>query len=156
MLRLGARRLSILKYPGWHFGWPELYILTELVEAVRVPVIGAGGVPTIEKPESAQAYWCGGAIIGQALYTGAIDLKQAITVRNKDYYLFILPASSFRLDYFRLFHRCAGFSSAITDFKDVKRYFECWSSGSRWLMIATRVPVYQYFHYRLLQWREEK
>lgn len=81
MLRLGARRFiyTEITRDGTLAG-PNYDILTELVEAVRVPVIAAGGVSTIENLKVLKRIGVEGAIIGQALYTGAIDLKQAITV----------------------------------------------------------------------------
>jgi phosphoribosylformimino-5-aminoimidazole carboxamide ribotide isomerase len=55
--------------------------LRELAEAVEVPVIASGGVSSITDLLallSLETTGVTGAIVGKAIYTGAIDLKEAI------------------------------------------------------------------------------
>ena len=54
--------------------------LSELMEAIKLPVIAAGGVSNIENLKALKKIGVEGAIIGQALYTGNIDLKEALKV----------------------------------------------------------------------------
>jgi phosphoribosylformimino-5-aminoimidazole carboxamide ribotide isomerase len=59
---------------------PNLEGTAALAKAVEIPVILSGGVGTLEDLERAAAAECGlaGAIVGRALYTGAIDLGAAV------------------------------------------------------------------------------
>ncbi|MFC1937354.1 1-(5-phosphoribosyl)-5-[(5-phosphoribosylamino)methylideneamino]imidazole-4-carboxamide isomerase [Chloroflexota bacterium] len=50
----------------------------EMVNAVRVPIIAAGGVSSLTHLEMLGELGVEGAIIGKALYTGDINLKQAL------------------------------------------------------------------------------
>jgi len=60
---------------------PNLKAMEEMVKAVRnVNVIASGGVSKIEDIKNLKEVGVEGAIIGKALYTGAIDLKEAIEV----------------------------------------------------------------------------
>lgn len=55
----------------------------KLAEAVKIPIIASGGVSSIQdiiKLKEAQSSGIMGVIIGKALYTGAIDLKEAIRI----------------------------------------------------------------------------
>lgn len=63
---------------------PNIPSITEMVEAVGVPVIAAGGVSTITHLKIIAKVGAEGAIIGKALYTGDINLKQAINEINDD------------------------------------------------------------------------
>lgn len=56
----------------------ELY--ERLVENVFVKVIASGGVTSIDEVAKLRDIGVEGVIIGKALYTGAIDLKQALAV----------------------------------------------------------------------------
>jgi phosphoribosylformimino-5-aminoimidazole carboxamide ribotide isomerase len=51
---------------------------TELVEAVNIPVIAAGGVTTVADVKAIKQTNAAGAVIGSALYTGRISLSEAI------------------------------------------------------------------------------
>jgi phosphoribosylformimino-5-aminoimidazole carboxamide ribonucleotide (ProFAR) isomerase len=45
----------------------------------KFEVVASGGIAQLEDLEAVRAVGAAGAIIGQALYTGQIDLRQALT-----------------------------------------------------------------------------
>jgi phosphoribosylformimino-5-aminoimidazole carboxamide ribotide isomerase len=57
---------------------PNFTAISELITRIRLPVIAAGGVATVQHLVILKKLGAEGAIIGKALYTGDIDLKQAI------------------------------------------------------------------------------
>ena len=60
---------------------PNIEATREMVEALNIPVIASGGVSSITDITNLMAIknlW--GAITGKALYSGAIDLKEAIKI----------------------------------------------------------------------------
>jgi phosphoribosylformimino-5-aminoimidazole carboxamide ribotide isomerase len=57
---------------------PNFSAVSEMVEALHLPVIAAGGVANVNHLSMLQKLGCEGAIIGKALYTGDINLKQAL------------------------------------------------------------------------------
>ena len=57
---------------------PNFAAIFELVTAIKVPVIAAGGISSLEQLEMLKKLGVEGAIVGRALYTGGIDLKQAL------------------------------------------------------------------------------
>ena len=57
---------------------PNFTAISELITRTRLPVIAAGGVATVQHLVMLKKLGAEGAIIGKALYTGDIDLKQAI------------------------------------------------------------------------------
>lgn len=57
---------------------PNFAAISELVDAVGVPVIAAGGISSINHLKMLGKLGVSGAIIGRALYTGDISLKQAL------------------------------------------------------------------------------
>jgi phosphoribosylformimino-5-aminoimidazole carboxamide ribotide isomerase len=57
---------------------PNFTAIGEIVQAIGLPVIAAGGVKTVEHLKKLQTLGVEGAIIGKALYTGDIDLKESI------------------------------------------------------------------------------
>jgi phosphoribosylformimino-5-aminoimidazole carboxamide ribotide isomerase len=59
---------------------PNYTATAEIVAAVPVPVIAAGGVARLEHLERLQAVGVAGAIVGRALYTGAVNLADAISL----------------------------------------------------------------------------
>lgn len=81
MRALGVRRFiyTDIARDGTLTG-PNYHALTELVDAVNRPVIAAGGVSSIENLKVLKKIGVEGAIIGKALYTGDIDLKEALEV----------------------------------------------------------------------------
>ena len=52
--------------------------LREMVGAVSASVIAAGGITTVEDVRAARSAGAAGVIVGQALYTGDLDLKAAL------------------------------------------------------------------------------
>lgn len=59
---------------------PNLKAMEEMVKAVKIDVIASGGVSKLEDIKNLKEVGVAGAIIGKALYTGNIDLKQAIEI----------------------------------------------------------------------------
>jgi len=76
---LGARRFihTDIARDGMMTG-PSYALLTELRAAVAVPVLAAGGIAAIEHLRRLADLGVEGAIVGRALYTGAIDLERAL------------------------------------------------------------------------------
>ena len=62
---------------------PNFSAISELVHSTKLPVIAAGGVTSILHLKMLKQLGVEGAIIGKALYTGDIKLKEAITEINK-------------------------------------------------------------------------
>ncbi len=57
---------------------PNLEITEATAAAVTVNVIASGGITSIQNVEALKGIGVHGAIVGRALYTGALDLKAAI------------------------------------------------------------------------------
>jgi phosphoribosylformimino-5-aminoimidazole carboxamide ribotide isomerase len=57
---------------------PNFDVVRELVSQLNVPVIAAGGVSKVEHLRRLKELGVEGAIVGKALYTGDIDLREAI------------------------------------------------------------------------------
>ena len=57
---------------------PNFTAISELVTETGLPVIAAGGVASVQHLVMLKQLGVEGAIIGKALYTGDIDLKQAL------------------------------------------------------------------------------
>jgi phosphoribosylformimino-5-aminoimidazole carboxamide ribotide isomerase len=81
MAAMGVRRFiyTDIKRDGTLNG-PNYAALGELMEAVKLPVIAAGGVSNLENLKVLKGIGVEGAIIGQALYTGNIDLGEALRI----------------------------------------------------------------------------
>jgi phosphoribosylformimino-5-aminoimidazole carboxamide ribotide isomerase len=62
---------------------PNFTATAELVDAIRLPVIAAGGISSLVHLKILKQIGVEGAIIGKALYTGNIDLKQALDAVNQ-------------------------------------------------------------------------
>jgi phosphoribosylformimino-5-aminoimidazole carboxamide ribotide isomerase len=62
---------------------PNFSALAELIEAIRAPIIASGGIASITHLKMLQKLGAQGAIIGRALYSGEINLKQALDVMSK-------------------------------------------------------------------------
>jgi phosphoribosylformimino-5-aminoimidazole carboxamide ribotide isomerase len=62
---------------------PNFSAISELVHSTRLPVIAAGGVTSILHLKMLKQLGVEGAIIGKALYTGDIKLKEAIAELNR-------------------------------------------------------------------------
>jgi phosphoribosylformimino-5-aminoimidazole carboxamide ribotide isomerase len=83
MVRLGVRRFiyTDITRDGTLTG-PNFSAITELVQTINKPVIAAGGVSSISHLKVLKQIGTESAIIGKALYTGDIDLKQALEISN--------------------------------------------------------------------------
>jgi len=57
---------------------PNFAAISELVNAIRRPVIAAGGISSLNHLKMLKQLGVEGAIVGKALYTGDINLKQAL------------------------------------------------------------------------------
>lgn len=86
MVDLGVKRLMYtdISRDGALEG-PNIDAMRELAHAVPVPVVASGGVSDIEHLRQLAAAGCEGAIVGRALYEGALDLAVAVAeFRPKD------------------------------------------------------------------------
>lgn len=59
---------------------PNLKAMEEMVKAVNIDIIASGGVGKLEDIKNLKEVGVSGAIVGRALYTGDVDLKQAIEI----------------------------------------------------------------------------
>ena len=59
---------------------PNLKAMEEMVKAVAIDVIASGGVSKLEDIKNLKDVGVAGVIVGKALYTGDVDLKQAIDI----------------------------------------------------------------------------
>jgi len=57
---------------------PNFAAIFELVNTIRLPIIAAGGISSLNHLRMLKQLGVEGAIIGKALYTGDINLKQAL------------------------------------------------------------------------------
>jgi phosphoribosylformimino-5-aminoimidazole carboxamide ribotide isomerase len=84
VVRLGVRRLIYTDVGrDGTLTEPDFTGVARLVEAVGLPVIAAGGITSPVHLKILRQIGVEGAIIGRALYTGDIDLKQAMAEVNK-------------------------------------------------------------------------
>jgi len=81
MVKLGVRRFiyTDINRDGT-LTEPNFSATAELVNAVKAPVIASGGVSSLNHLKMLKSLGVEGAIIGRALYTGDIDLKQALAI----------------------------------------------------------------------------
>lgn len=84
MIKLGVRRFiyTDINRDGT-LTEPDFSAITELMEAVRVPVVAAGGISSLNHLKILQKLGVEGAIVGKAIYTGDIDLKKALAEIGK-------------------------------------------------------------------------
>lgn len=59
---------------------PNVKAMEDMVKSVKIDVIASGGVRNIEDIRNLKDVGVAGVIVGKALYTGDLDLKQAIEV----------------------------------------------------------------------------
>jgi phosphoribosylformimino-5-aminoimidazole carboxamide ribotide isomerase len=57
---------------------PNFSAIAEMIDTIRLPVIAAGGISSLNHLRMLKKLGTEGAIVGKALYTGDIDLKQAL------------------------------------------------------------------------------
>jgi phosphoribosylformimino-5-aminoimidazole carboxamide ribotide isomerase len=84
MIQLGVRRFihtDIVR--DGTLTEPNFTAIAELVHSIKVPVIAAGGIASILHLKMLKQLGVEGAIIGKALYTGDIKLKEALKEINK-------------------------------------------------------------------------
>jgi len=79
MVEMGVRRLihTDIERDGT-LSEPQLDSIARLLAEVKVPVVAAGGISTVEHLGLLEKLGVEGAIIGRALYTGDIDLGEAV------------------------------------------------------------------------------
>jgi len=84
MIQLGVRRFihtDIVR--DGTLTEPNFTAIAELVHSIKAPVIAAGGIASILHLKMLKQLGVEGAIIGKALYTGDIKLKEALKEINK-------------------------------------------------------------------------
>ena len=79
MARLGVRRFiyTDINRDGT-LTEPNFSAIAEMINAIRLPVIASGGISSLNHLRMLKRLGAEGAIIGKALYTGDINLKQAL------------------------------------------------------------------------------
>jgi len=79
MMKLGVRRFiyTDINRDGT-LTEPNFTATAELINAVRAPIIAAGGISSLIHLKMLKQLGAEGAIVGKALYTGDINLKQAL------------------------------------------------------------------------------
>ncbi|MGH2542989.1 MAG: HisA/HisF-related TIM barrel protein, partial [Ardenticatenaceae bacterium] len=63
---------------------PNFEAIHELIERTKLPIIAAGGVSSVEHVLKLAELGAEGAIAGKALYTGDLDLQEAIHAMQKN------------------------------------------------------------------------
>ena len=84
MVVLGAQRIlyTDIKRDGT-LTEPNYKAIAELRNAVAIPVIAAGGIASIAHLQKLRELGVEGAVIGKAIYTGNIDLKEALSLQKE-------------------------------------------------------------------------
>ena len=84
MVVLGAQRIlyTDIKRDGT-LTEPNYKALDELRNAVAIPVIAAGGIASIAHLQKLRELGVEGAVIGKAIYTGNINLKEALSLQKE-------------------------------------------------------------------------
>ncbi|MFC2069398.1 1-(5-phosphoribosyl)-5-[(5-phosphoribosylamino)methylideneamino]imidazole-4-carboxamide isomerase [Chloroflexota bacterium] len=79
MAQLGVKRFiyTDIKRDGT-LTEPNFAAIAELVEAIRLPLIAAGGISSLTHLKILKSVGVEAAIVGRALYSGDINLKQAL------------------------------------------------------------------------------
>jgi phosphoribosylformimino-5-aminoimidazole carboxamide ribotide isomerase len=62
---------------------PNFKAIEELISQVNIPVIAAGGISSIEHLTQLSRLGAEGAIVGKAIYTGDINLKEALKTMSR-------------------------------------------------------------------------
>ncbi|NLD48885.1 MAG: 1-(5-phosphoribosyl)-5-[(5-phosphoribosylamino)methylideneamino]imidazole-4-carboxamide isomerase [Clostridiaceae bacterium] len=62
---------------------PNIKAMEDMVNSVNIDIIASGGVSNIEDIRKLKNVGVSGVIVGKALYTGDLDLKQAIEIGSK-------------------------------------------------------------------------
>ncbi len=84
MVQLGVRRFiyTDISRDGT-LTEPNFTAIFELVNTIRQPIIAAGGISSLNHLRMLKQLGVEGAIVGKALYTGDINLKQALATINQ-------------------------------------------------------------------------
>ncbi len=84
MQELGAKTIiyTDISRDGMLAG-PNLKAMEDMVKAVDIGVIASGGVRSIEDVKNLKNIGAAGVIIGKALYTGDVDLEEAIRIAKE-------------------------------------------------------------------------
>jgi phosphoribosylformimino-5-aminoimidazole carboxamide ribotide isomerase len=84
MVRLGVRRFiyTDISRDGT-LTEPNFSAISEMIDTIRLPVIAAGGISSLNHLRVLKKLGADGAILGRALYTGDINLKQALADMSK-------------------------------------------------------------------------
>jgi phosphoribosylformimino-5-aminoimidazole carboxamide ribotide isomerase len=79
MVRLGVKRFiyTDISRDGT-LTEPNFTAIAELVNAIRLPIIAAGGISSLDHLKKLKSLGVEAVIVGKALYTGDINLKQAL------------------------------------------------------------------------------
>lgn len=79
MMQLGVRRFiyTDINRDGT-LTEPNFSAITEMIDTTELPVIAAGGIASISHLKMLNKLGAEGAIVGKALYTGDVNLKQAL------------------------------------------------------------------------------
>lgn len=64
-------------------GGPNYDAIQSMVDEIKLPVIAAGGISAVEHVRRLKDIGVEGTIIGKALYTGDIDLQQALKIAQE-------------------------------------------------------------------------
>jgi len=85
MVRLGAKRFiyTDINRDGT-LTEPNFSAIFEVLETTRLPIIASGGISKLAHLQILKRLGVSGAIIGKALYTGDINLKQALGIINQE------------------------------------------------------------------------
>jgi phosphoribosylformimino-5-aminoimidazole carboxamide ribotide isomerase len=59
---------------------PGFRAISEMVRGVKLPVIAAGGISKLDHLKKLKGLGVEGAVLGRAIYTGDIDLKEALSL----------------------------------------------------------------------------
>jgi phosphoribosylformimino-5-aminoimidazole carboxamide ribotide isomerase len=81
MLELGVRRFiyTDINRDGT-LTEPNFSAIAELINAVKTPIIAAGGISSLNHLQMLKTLGAEGAIVGKALYTNDINLKEALAI----------------------------------------------------------------------------
>ncbi|MBA7605200.1 1-(5-phosphoribosyl)-5-[(5-phosphoribosylamino)methylideneamino] imidazole-4-carboxamide isomerase [subsurface metagenome] len=84
MVRLGVKRFIYTDITrDGTLTEPNFTAIAELIDAIGLPVIAAGGVSSVNHLRVLKKLGAEGAIVGKALYTGDINLKQALAALSQ-------------------------------------------------------------------------
>ena len=83
MFKLGARRFihTDISRDGT-LTEPNFASISELISTTRAPVIASGGISSINHLKTLSKLGCEGAIVGKALYTKTLNLKEALAAMS--------------------------------------------------------------------------